>query len=111
MKSTNMDVFTSYAKLNETTVDPLDNASCDDGTASNNLKLPHVQIMTAKSSANCGVSSDALTQCKHKGMPPNFYDIFQEMGRVNSFRVKSVLVNWPRRVESSTYARNSTNRK
>ena len=30
---------------------------------------------------------------------------------VNSFRVKSVLDNWPRRVESSTYARNSTNRK
>ena len=30
---------------------------------------------------------------------------------INSFRVKSVLDNWPHRVESSTYARNSTNRK
>ena len=29
----------------------------------------------------------------------------------NSFIAKSVLDNWPRREESSSYARNSTNRK
>ena len=33
------------------------------------------------------------------------------MDIINSFRVKSILDNWPRRVESSTYAWNSTNRK
>lgn len=44
------------------------------------LPLPKNQVTSA---ANAGMSSNWLKHCKHKGMPPNLYEMLQEMGRVN----------------------------
>jgi len=67
MKSTTMDAFTSYAKI--------------DGH--NPGKLPKIQILTATSSANCGISSNDLDNALHEGFPPSLYELLQEMGRVD----------------------------
>jgi len=67
MKSATMDAFTSYASI--------------DGSAES--LLPKIQILTATSSANCGISSNDLDNALHEGLPPSLYELLQEMGRVN----------------------------
>jgi len=67
MKSATMDAFTSYPTI-------------DGSTAS---LLPKIQILTATSSANCGISSNDLNNALHKGLPSSLYELLQEMGQVN----------------------------
>jgi len=67
MKSATMDAFTSYSTI-------------DGSTAG---LLPKIQILTAASSANCGISSNDLDNALHEGLPPSLYELLQEMGRVN----------------------------
>jgi len=47
------------------------------------VKLDNTQILFGTSAVNAGVSSNDLTQCKHKGFPPSMYNLCQEMGSVN----------------------------
>lgn len=47
------------------------------------LPLPKNQVVCGTSAINAGMSSNDLKHCKHKGMPPNLYELVQEMGRVN----------------------------
>eukprot|EP00956_Cyclotella_meneghiniana_P018449 scaffold30718_cov36-Cyclotella_meneghiniana.AAC.1 len=51
--------------------------------ADGSVTLPRIIILTATSAANCGISSNDLTNAKHKGFPFTMYDVVQEMGRVN----------------------------
>jgi superfamily II DNA/RNA helicase len=75
MKVSIMDAFTSFADL-PGDGEPVWN---EDGTVS----LGKIQILIATSAANCGISSNFLTNAMHKGFPFSLYDIVQEMGRVN----------------------------
>ena len=45
--------------------------------------LPTLWCVPCTSAANCGVSSLGCTKCYRYGLPPNLYDLVQEMGRVN----------------------------
>ena len=47
------------------------------------VALPRIQIIIGTSAVQCGVSSNDLIHCKHKGLPPTMYDYLQDMGRVN----------------------------
>mmetsp|Transcript_15257 Transcript_15257/g.32285 ORF Transcript_15257/g.32285 Transcript_15257/m.32285 type:complete len:390 (+) Transcript_15257:1064-2233(+) len=64
-----MDSFTSYSP-----------PGCEDDVES---ELPRNQITVATSAANAGISSKLCTKSRHKGLPPDFYDLVQEMGRVD----------------------------
>ena len=67
MKAATMDAFTSYSATPEQGKKP----------------LPKIQILTATSSANCGISSNDLNNAMHDGLPPSLYELLQEMGRVD----------------------------
>jgi superfamily II DNA helicase RecQ len=43
----------------------------------------NVRIVLATSAANCGLSSIYCRHAPRMGMPPNLYDLMQEMGRLN----------------------------
>ena len=43
----------------------------------------NVRIVLATSAANCGLSSNYCRHAPRLGMPPNLYDLMQEMGRLN----------------------------
>ena len=73
IKTSIMDAFTSFANL------PGDPALHDDGT----VTLAKIHILLATSAANCGISSNHLSNVLHKGVPYNLYDVVQEMGRAN----------------------------
>ena len=62
-----MDAFTSYSATTEP----------------GNKPLPKIQILTATSSTNCGISSNDLNNAMHEGLPPSLYELLQKMGRVN----------------------------
>ena len=47
------------------------------------VTLPCILILTAISAANCGISSNHLTNIKHKGFPRDLYNLVQELGRAN----------------------------
>ena len=42
---------------------------------------PNLRILPATAAANCGISSDECHRCYRVGLPPNLYDLIQEMGR------------------------------
>jgi len=67
MKSATMDAFTSYATIDGYKEGP----------------LQKIQILTATSSANCGIISNELDNAFHEGFPLNLYELLQEMGRVD----------------------------
>ena len=84
-KTFSLDVFALFGTLSDD-FDPDEihdifnaNSSGDDSP----LTLPRTQFTTATSAANAGMSSNTLQHCKHEGMPPNMYELVQEMGRVN----------------------------
>ena len=62
MKSATMDAFTSYATIDGTKEGP----------------LQKIKILTATSSANCGISSNELDNAFHEGFPPTLYELLQE---------------------------------
>ena len=62
MKSFTMDPCTSYATIDGTKEGP----------------LQKIQILTATSSANCGISSNELDNAFHEGFPPTLYELLQE---------------------------------
>ena len=45
--------------------------------------LPMIWCMPCTSAANCGVSSKRCNKCYRHGLPPNWNDLVQEMGRVD----------------------------
>ena len=47
------------------------------------LQLPNLQVVTATSAANCGISSVECDRAYRQGIPPNLYDLVQELGRVD----------------------------
>lgn len=73
IKVTSMDAFTDYAITDGIT--PLPDY--------NDVILPKIQILTATSAANCGISSNSLRFAMHKGLPSTLYDVLQEMGCVD----------------------------
>ncbi|KAL3759766.1 hypothetical protein ACHAWU_007510 [Discostella pseudostelligera] len=52
-------------------------------TQADGFKLPKILAMACTSAANCGVSSSSCDSCFRVGPPPNLYDLFQELGRVD----------------------------
>ena len=52
-------------------------------TAHASIKLVRSSIWSTGRFANCGVSSLGCRRCYRYGLPPNLYDLVQEMGRVN----------------------------
>ena len=52
-------------------------------TSDDDSTLPTLWCVPCTSAANCGVSSLGCTRCYRYGLPPNLYDLVQEMGRVN----------------------------
>ena len=73
IKAPIMDAFTSFSRL------PGEAIFNADGS----VTLPRILILTATSAANCGISSNDLTNVKHKGFPYNLYDLVQELGQAN----------------------------
>ena len=55
----------------------------NDSTQADGFKLPKILAMACTSAANCGVSSRSCDSCYRVGPPPNLYDLFQELGRVD----------------------------
>ena len=53
----------------------------DDSDGDDNL--PMIWCMPCTSAANCGVSSKRCNKCYRHGLPPNWKDLVQEMGRVD----------------------------
>ena len=53
------------------------------GEATEEYELPTLWCVPCTSAANCGVSSLGCRRCYRYGLPPNLYDLVQEMGRVN----------------------------
>ena len=47
---------------------------------------PNLRILPATAAANCGISSDDCHRCYRVGLPPNLYDLIQEMGRCDCKR-------------------------
>lgn len=56
-------------------------ALCGEGAEESTL--PTLWCVPCTSAANCGVSSLGCRTCYRYGLPPNLYDLVQEMGRVN----------------------------
>ena len=61
-----------------------------------------LRILSATAAANCGISSNHCYRSYRIGVPPNIYDLIQEMGRVDRDRTKAagenrckVHVSWP----------------
>ena len=83
-KTTTMDAVTSFSSIHNG-YEPDKSYTISDITSSGDdpIILPPNQVVTATATANCGVSSNELAHCKHKGHPPTLYDVVQEMGRVN----------------------------
>ena len=47
------------------------------------IVLLKIQILVATKSAESGISSNWLKYAKKKGIPSNFYEMVQELGRVD----------------------------
>ncbi|KAL7529642.1 hypothetical protein ACHAWF_003062 [Thalassiosira exigua] len=47
----------------------------------------NLRILPATAAANCGISSDLCERCYRVGLPPNLYDLVQEMGRCDRTRL------------------------
>ena len=69
-----MDSFTNYANIDDEGYVEMDG---------DKVKLVKLQIMPATSATNCGVNSKWCKVSRHRGLPPNLYDVVQEMGRVD----------------------------
>lgn len=72
-KTSAMDAFSRYGEL----------VGAPNMHEDGSVTLPRISILTATSAAICGISSNYLTNAKHKGFPFTMYDVVQEMGRVN----------------------------
>ena len=68
------------------------NGGCEGNDDSNEIDVdetdhsrprPNIQIMMGTSAVNVGISSNTLTTCMHKGLPPNLYNLVQALGRVD----------------------------
>ena len=84
-KTFSLDCYSMFARLsNDFDPDEVhDIFNSHSNTDDKPLSLPRYQVYCATSAANAGMSSNDLKHCKHKGMPPNLYELEQEMGRVN----------------------------
>jgi hypothetical protein len=77
-----MDAFTNY-KPNEESTENDNSNEIDVDETDHSRPRPNIQIMTGTSAVNVGISSNTLTTCMHKGLPPNLYDLVQALGRVD----------------------------
>ena len=93
MKATTMDAVMSYEHLDgKGTVfdEVLSNEGLDallnfehDEDEDETLLLPKVQIVVGTKALQCGVSGSLIKHAFKKGFPGNFYELVQELGRVD----------------------------